>query len=54
MNNMCGEHVVFGRRLVQSLPRMAGHCHAEIWHVELLEGEAVPRAAVAAQIALNT
>ena len=36
--------VVFGRRLAQSLPRVAGHCPAEIWHVELPEGGAVPRA----------
>ena len=36
--------VVFGRRLAQSLPRVTGHCPAEIWHVELSEGGAVPRA----------
>ena len=36
--------VVFGRRLAHSLPRVAGHCPAEIWHVELPEGGAVPRA----------
>ena len=36
--------VVFGRRLAQSLPRVAGHCPAEIWHVELPEGGAVPGA----------
>ena len=32
------------QRLAQSLPRVAGHCPAEMWHVELPEGGAVPRA----------
>ena len=54
MGDMSGERagqeavipVAFGRMLAQSLPRVAGHCPAEIWHVELSE-------AVADQIALN-
>ena len=37
--------VIFGRRLAQSLPHMARHCPAEIWHEELPEGGAVPWAA---------
>ena len=36
--------IVFGKRLAQSLPCVAGHCPAEMWHVELPEGGAVPRA----------
>ena len=36
--------VVFGRRLAESLPRMAGDCPTEVWHVELPEGGTVPRA----------
>ena len=44
--------VVFGRRLAQSLRRVAGHYSAEIWHVEL--SEKPPNVTVAVQIALNT
>ena len=36
--------VVFGKRLAESLLCEAGHCPAEIWHVVLSEGGAVPRA----------
>ncbi|KAJ4432617.1 hypothetical protein ANN_21240 [Periplaneta americana] len=36
--------VVLRRRLAQSSPHEAGHCPAEIWHVEFSEREAVPRA----------
>ena len=36
--------VDFEIRLAQSLPRVAGQCPAEIWHVELPEGRTVPRA----------
>ena len=52
MGDMSGERagqgssdpVIFGRRPAQSLPRVAGHCPAEIWHVELPVGGAVPQA----------
>ena len=36
--------VIFRRRLTQSLRHVARHCPAEIWHVELSEGGAVPQA----------
>ncbi|KAJ4447792.1 hypothetical protein ANN_09800 [Periplaneta americana] len=36
--------VILQRRLAQSSPHVAGHCPAEIWHVELPEGGAVLRA----------
>ena len=52
MGDMSGERASQGssdtrrlwRRLAQCLPRVAGHCAAEILHVELPEGGAVPRA----------
>ena len=49
MGDMSGERAGQGssdtRRLWKKactiLPRVGGHCPAEIWHVELPEGEAV-------------
>ena len=52
MGDMSGKHAGQGssdtrhlwREFAQSLPCVAGHCPAEISHVELPEGETVPRA----------
>ena len=46
--------VIFGRGLALSLPCVAGHCPAEIWHVELPEGGAVGSQIAFTSITSNT